>query len=661
MRVLFNKGLIAYIVLMLFFDVSAKEIDYSPSGRLVETRFTSDYIAEFYYEDSGNLLEILPTVPIQPPLNVDWVVTPAVGEIGQNFSFQTRWVHDSPFIVNARFRYRLLGSESWQSVSMPYVTGLPEDGAEFEVLRAFSDIGIYELQFASDASETASNTGLSSEWLPETPLQFRAVDRDSDGDGVLDGDDNCPAISNADQADFDRDSLGDSCDPDDDNDGMPDAWELENGLNPKDASDAGRDNDGDGRNNLQEYRDGTDPNVVDEPQPRVNIVPHIIYPLLLDDEICVAPVYPDSNIDSDYDGISDQLELEYGLNPLLFSDATDDPDEDGFPNIDEVQANSGISDSKSIPDYISSISAEKISEIIFPTTSSNGSLTIDGDHAYVLNDYGIRIYNVSTPSIEFVSELPLDGNKYKVVKSGDYLYIANAEKGMRIIDISNIGAPHVIGTFFTGTDSWTGWVYDVAIQGNLAYVAYNGGGGLNVVDISDKSNPVLIDKDGRGGMRVVKAQLDYIYVESVGGQRGLVIFKLNSNNSLEKIGGYFEGSSEFFTDVSIHGDYAYLSEGTTRALKILDIRDKTSPNLVSQTYSSNQLSRVDAYANYVIAANNGISIFDVRNKNVARRIGYFNSGKLSQDAKIYRSDIFVLDRYGLSRYELTPSLINKCR
>ena len=45
---------------------------------------------------------------------------------------------------------------------------------------------------------------------------------DDDGDGVADWLDNCPSVANPEQADFDYDTIGDACDPDDDDDKSPD-------------------------------------------------------------------------------------------------------------------------------------------------------------------------------------------------------------------------------------------------------------------------------------------------------------------------------------------------------------------------------------------------------------------------------------------------------
>lgn len=82
---------------------------------------------------------------------------------------------------------------------------------------------------------------------------------DTDGDGVPDVDDNCIDVSSLGQQYFESEGFGDYCDLDDDNDRLPEDYELQDGLNSKDPADALIDSDGDGIDNFHEYMASTDP------------------------------------------------------------------------------------------------------------------------------------------------------------------------------------------------------------------------------------------------------------------------------------------------------------------------------------------------------------------------------------------------------------------
>ena len=125
---------------------------------------------------------------------------------------------------------------------------------------------------------------------------------DTDGDGLLDGEELFNYLTDPTSADTDGD-------------GMPDGWEVKYGLDPLDAIDALQDNDNDGFDadwndnlteeeaftNLEEYLNGTDP----------------------------------TNGDTDGDGMPDGWEVHWGFQPSNSSDANDDPDNDSLINLYE--------------------------------------------------------------------------------------------------------------------------------------------------------------------------------------------------------------------------------------------------------------------------------------------------------------------------------------
>ncbi len=133
---------------------------------------------------------------------------------------------------------------------------------------------------------------------------------DTDGDGMPDGWEVEQGLNPLDPSDYwmDKDDDGlsnaheyelgtDPNDPDSDSDGIPDGWEDENSLDPADPADAALDFDGDGLTNLEEYSTGTDPNV----------------------------------FDTDLDGIGDGLGVLHGLDPMDPLDASMDSPEPYVP------------------------------------------------------------------------------------------------------------------------------------------------------------------------------------------------------------------------------------------------------------------------------------------------------------------------------------------
>ncbi|MEI7946967.1 MAG: putative Ig domain-containing protein [bacterium] len=170
---------------------------------------------------------------------------------------------------------------------------------------------------AADASQDADGDGLTNlaEFTNNTDLR----NADTDGDSLTDGWEVAygfnPLIPEDATLDTDGDGLSDGVEclhrtnpkvADTDGDGMPDGWEVAHGFDPLNAADSSQDADGDGLTNLAEFTNKTAPR----------------------------------NADTDGDGMPDGWEQANRLNPLNPEDATLDLDHDGILNRREYEMGS---------------------------------------------------------------------------------------------------------------------------------------------------------------------------------------------------------------------------------------------------------------------------------------------------------------------------------
>lgn len=369
---------------------------------------------------------------------------------------------------------------------------------------------------------------------------------------------------------------------DSDGDGLPDDWELANGLDPNDPADALEDQDRDGLSALDEYQLGTDPRDPDSDDdglPDGEEVTLGTDPLLWD---------------TDGDGISDGLEVDSGSDPL-------DPDDYNLEAVLEsfevsplafrivrntilgdawrqLHVTGLLIDGRTIDlarDYETTYSSSNLDVASFAAQDGRVYAGVNGTAQITVNAIPTLPPVVASVEVETFAPTPLGsvaipGFANAVAVAGDYAFVAAGATGLQIVDISDPENPAIVSSVDTA-----GTASDVELWNDIALVA-DGANGLVLIDVVSPLSPTVLGRAVTSGEAwAVDAGED---IAVVAAKTGLAVVELSDTSTPPQIG-WLELPNMLVRQVALEGNVAYVATFGGGILSV-DLTDPAIPTVL---------------------------------------------------------------------------------
>ncbi len=239
------------------------------------------------------------------------------------------------------------------------------------------------------------------------------------------------------------------------------------------------------------------------------------------------------------------------------------------------------------------------------------SVTLASSKAYSLGYAGIYITDVTTPSAPSqLGKIDTSGAAFGVVISNGYAFVADEYAGLQILDIRNPHRPVRVGHFESTSRS----MQNLALVGNLAFVACTDLGGLLILDVSDVTNPVLVGTYPDAEFTDVQVVGNYAYLAEP--DYGLYIVDVSNPADPSYVSRLLPSQSTEGSGVIVRGQYAYLSGGPA-GIFVMGVSNPASPQKLGSYNTDGYASHITLSGNYAFVSDHsgGLYVLNIANAN----------------------------------------------
>ena len=284
-------------------------------------------------------------------------------------------------------------------------------------------------------------------------------------------------------------------------------------------------------------------------------------------------------------------------------------------------------------------------------------MMVSGNHMFLAGSKaGLQALDITSPAAaQVVASFHPGGYAPGITVADSYIYVAERRRwsgtnyvggGLQIIDVSNPSNPSRVGGYAVGDAT------DVAVSGTNACVL--AGGLVHVLDVSDPANPRPAGSYNTSGSLVrieISGNHAYVVSKPFSNRGGLHVISFSDPVNPQRIGGYDSGGEAF--DVAVSGSYAYMAQGprstatnvVSGGLLVINIDNPANPQQVGAYHVNGAVHGVTVSGSYAYVAGPGIglNVLDLGNPANPQRVGAYEAIDGAQAVAVSRDYAYVLD------------------